>query len=448
MRLNTSTELQSLAEIFSDAGYTLYITGGFTRDSLLFGEFKKTDMDICASAGVEEVKKILNGGAYRLKERNSALGTVAIVAESGEAYEYTAFRRDSYRRGEHTPSSVVFVGTVEEDALRRDFTVNSIYYDIAGEKIVDPTGGTEDLKNKLLKTSDKPEITFGSDGLRLLRLVRFAAALGFDIEVETKKAAEQSAHLLRDITRPRVNEEFFKILEAEDGTRAYKGLRLLSELGLLFMVVPELRASYDFPQNKKWHEFDVLEHTFKTLELCRPETRMAALLHDIGKPYSEQKYGNSHHHTEIALELSPKILKEFEYSHKRASRTLRLIEHHMYDLDSAARENKIKKFILENHDIFEDLLDLKQADYLATGKYSDICPTVEKWRGIYNDMQNGPLDIKDLAITPTELISELKGIMPQTDTAKVMGKLLLSCAVEKIKNERETLLNRARSYYS
>jgi tRNA nucleotidyltransferase (CCA-adding enzyme) len=447
MTIHTSEHLKQLAAVFQKAGFTLYITGGCVRDCLLYGAPRGADIDICAAAPVGKVKEILAGGAYRLKERNSALGTVAVVAESGEVYEYTAFRRDSYRGGTHVPAAVGFVGTAAEDALRRDFTVNSIYYDIAGDTLLDPVGGAEDIKKKILRTADKPEITFGSDGLRLMRLARFACLHGFSIDTDTLSAAKKMAGLLQDISRPRLSEEFFKILEAPDGKAAYEGLRLLQEIGLLFVIIPELAPSENFAQNDRYHAYDVLEHTFQTVRHCKPPVRMAALLHDIGKPYSETKYGNSYHHTDEALRLCPRILKMFGYSEKRAERVLRLIEAHMYDLDAKAGKNKIKGFILKNQDILDDLLDLKQADYLASGRHTGICPTVTKWQEIYDEMKAGPLHIKQLAVTAEQLIEELKGIMPQTDTAKVLGKLLAAVVLEGVKNERGTLLARARSYY-
>jgi len=214
----------------------LYVVGGYVRNALLWGRDGGTDVDICGPLTVAQLSAAIANADVEIVPVNPRVGTV-LVRYAGERYEYTTFRRDSYPSGGvHTPQSVTFVQTVQEDALRRDFTINAVYLDCHTGALVDPTGGLEDLAHGLVRTTRAPEAVFGEDGLRILRLVRFCAELGFAPEAQTLAVAKAQCGLLADISAERKREELDKILLADvkyGVPNAFEaGLRLADEVGI------------------------------------------------------------------------------------------------------------------------------------------------------------------------------------------------------------------------
>ena len=219
----------------------LYIVGGYVRNALLL-DGAPTDIDICSALTVEDLRRHLADTAVQLVEVNPRVGTV-LVRVGEDTYEYTTFRRDSYPIGGiHTPTSVQFVATPQEDALRRDFRINAIYWEIGTGRLVDPTEGMADLAAGVVRTTRAPMAVFGEDGLRILRLARFCGQLGFAPHPDTLQAATQSAALLRDISPERIWGELQQILLAD--TRYGRpeghlvGLRLLDAMGAWPYMAP------------------------------------------------------------------------------------------------------------------------------------------------------------------------------------------------------------------
>ena len=260
----------SLLQIAARLDRPLYLVGGYVRNFLLYGKVLGTDIDVCGPFCVEELSDRLQGVA-KVIPVNPRIGTVLLKVGEDE-YEYTTFRKDSYPLGgAHTPQSVTFVQTVEEDALRRDFTVNALYYDIKNHILKDVLGGMEDLQNKRLRTADKWQKTFREDGLRLLRAVRFAAQLGFDLSPETEEGAKSEAKLLKDISPERKRQELDLIFTADEkygvcGAHA-RGLLLLQKLGLWRYLLPEMQE-YPFPS----------EEDVRIFERCPAPLRLTYLL--------------------------------------------------------------------------------------------------------------------------------------------------------------------------
>lgn len=254
MSFPTPPTLKKIANLLSRP---IYIVGGYVRNYLLFGETRSTDIDICGSLSYDELKKELNGHAEIIPV-NPRIGTVLIKADS-DRYEYTTFRRDSYLSGgAHTPYKVEFVSTPEEDALRRDFKINAIYYDVKNERICDYLGGIDDLNARVISTADRWQKTFGEDGLRLLRAARLAAQLGFKLSDECLNGAKASAELLADVSAERKREEFDLILNADKkygvASAHTAGMDLLAEIGLFEYLTPNTSPSFSrdrFLQNRE-----------------------------------------------------------------------------------------------------------------------------------------------------------------------------------------------------
>ncbi|MBN2879339.1 MAG: CCA tRNA nucleotidyltransferase [Clostridia bacterium] len=207
-------EIKYLAELIKNSGYSLYIVGGFVRD-LFMGEYgnANADIDICGNCRPDELRSIIeNSKEIYLCEANYPLGTLKINI-GGISVEYTTFRKESYRgNGYHTPSTVVFTDNIYQDALRRDFTINAIYLDPLSLEIVDPFDGQHDISHKIIKTVRESADVFSEDALRILRMCRFAAKLGFSIDTKTLQGAEQCAGLLKNISRERIGAELDLII--------------------------------------------------------------------------------------------------------------------------------------------------------------------------------------------------------------------------------------------
>jgi len=371
MELLIPSSLKKMAEL---SEYDIYITGGYLRNFIAgLGE---TDIDLSGPM----VATALNlPRAFHVKIVNYRLGT-AIIKTAQDEYDYTPFRIESYGvGGSHTPATIQFTADIKKDAVRRDFVCNSLYYNIKTGELVDLFGGKRDAENKILRSHD-PEKIFADDGLRLMRLVRIAAETGFKIEGATAAAALKNAELLRDISPERKRDELDKILIADQkygvANAHYRGLKLLMQFGLMQFVIPQLLNGLGMEQNPAYHKYDVLEHTFQTVRFAHPSVRLAALLHDVGKPYCQKKFGKMHGHEKSSENMARNIMGQFglRYSNEKIDEVARLCQHHMYDLSGNTSENKMRLFIAKNYDIIDKLILLIEADQKGRGMTDAVKP--------------------------------------------------------------------------
>lgn len=394
--------LKELAELFHSFA-TLYAVGGFSR-SLLLG-VPPHDIDICSKLTLEDVKKLLSNTRFAVSAKSMRLGTARIYAD-GFSAEYTAFRTDSYPAGSgaHRPESVTFTEDMREDAARRDFTANAVYFDPLTEKFTDFFGGAEDIKRKVLRAVREPDKVFAEDGHRVLRLVRFSAELGFLAEEETFASAKRNARLVLDIAEERVFAELDRIVTADTAYPALgnadghvRGLALMDALGLTELLIPELAALGGLEQPKKYHVFDARRHSDLAFAVSPPAVRWAALLHDIGKRPAHDAQGNMHGHETVGAELALRRLLALGMPKGRAERTAELVRWHMVDLKGDMSDGKLRLFLAEHSDIAEDLIALKRADAFAT-RASDVGELhIERvWREMLAD--GTPLAVKDLPV--------------------------------------------------
>jgi len=421
----------------------LYLVGGAVRNELL--HLPISDIDICAALPALTVKEEL-GEAFSVRDVNPRIGTVKIVSQEG-VFEYTQFRRDSYpvSSGAHRPLEVEFVATPEEDAFRRDFTVNALYKRVSDGVILDPTGGLNDLKAKLLRTTRSPEEVFSEDGLRLLRLVRFAAELGFEVEEKTYAAAKKHAHLLADISAERVRDEFMKILVADVkygvSGAVFRGLEMLRELGLFEHFLPEILEGIGIKQNSVYHQYDVYYHTLHTVQAAPPALRLAAVLHDIAKPLCVKRDGNMYYHSLESAAMTESIMKRLRFSTKDVQRTKEIVRWHMFDFNGEASENKKRQFVVREWDYLEDIVALKNADSVGTGFFTEnafgnyLLALKQKLKE-----EGVPVKIKDLPVSGEDLVR--LGI-PETLRGTVMKTLLERLAIEGAKRDRDSALKEA-----
>ena len=268
-------EVKDIITALQKEGYSAYAVGGAVRDIIMGRE--PQDWDVATSAKPDEIIKIFPDNVYE-----NQFGTVGVKTRSEDkivaVVEVTTFREEGRYSDYRRPDEVKFSDNIQSDLSRRDFTINAMAVSIEG-KIIDLFGGQEDIKNKIIKTVGDPEVRFGEDALRLMRAVRFAAELNFNIEPETFRAIIANADLLSKIATERIKDEFIKIIASKDSGPAW-GLVQMEKMGLLKYVVPELLEGVGITQNKH-HIYTVWEHNLRALDYAAKdgtsfEVRLAA----------------------------------------------------------------------------------------------------------------------------------------------------------------------------
>lgn len=381
----------------------LFAVGGFCRDKLL--GVTPRDVDVCAKLALDDIRTLLKNTDFVISDRCLRLGT-AVISKDGFSAEYTRFRTDSYPegKGDHRPDGVKFTDDMRADARRRDFACNAVYLNVRTGEYADFSDGKGDIRRKVLRAADNPEKVFGEDGLRVLRLARFHAELGFGVDEETFAAAKRNAWRVKDITRERVFAELDKIVVADtaypelgvkDGH--VRGLEMLYRLGLLPLLLPELDALKGLQQSPKHHVFDAYRHSVVAYEVSAPDIRWAALLHDIGKRPTMERQGNMYGHDALGADMAKARLAALGMPKSRVARTAELIACHMADLKEDMSENKLRLYITEHADIMEQLVALKRADGYATkGQPVPEARIGRLWREMLLD--GTPFKVTDLPV--------------------------------------------------
>ena len=393
--------LKELAALFAPRA-TLYAVGGYSRARIL--GVVPHDIDVCSKLTVDEVRKLLSTTRFDVSAKSMRLGTARIYTD-GFSAEYTTFRTDSYPEGgAHRPSEVTFTEDMRADALRRDFTANAVYFDPLTENVVDFFDGVGDIGRGVLRAVRDPDEVFADDGLRVLRLVRFAAELGFEPERATFDAARRNAALVGDIVKERIFAELERIFVADTAYPALgsadghtRGLGLLDDLGLIDMLLPELAALRGLAQPKKHHVYDAFTHSCVAYSVSAPEVRWAALLHDVGKRPVHDAQGNMHGHELVSETLVRARLAALGMPPKRVARAAELVRWHMVDLAGDMSEGKLRLFLARHADIADDLVRLKRADAFATkGEDPGVLHIEQVWEKMKED--GTPLSVTDLSV--------------------------------------------------
>lgn len=437
--------VQLIMNLLDNAGYESYIVGGCVRDSLL-GLVPK-DWDICTNALSKYTVELFEDQGYKVVPTGLKHGTVTIIIDS-MAIEVTTFRIDGEYTDCRNPECVSFTNSLKEDLSRRDFTINAIAYN-KELGLVDYFNGKKDLEDGLINTVGSSNERFSEDALRMLRAVRLSTKLSFDIGIKTAKSIFKNRKLIKNISAERIREELVKILMSDNPSR---GIELFRSLGLLEIILPELQLCYGFDQHNPNHNKDVYFHILEVLKNSpnRLEVRLAALLHDIGKPntFSIDDNGIGHfykHHLE-SEEIARQILTRLRFDNKTINNVSILVREHMSRYDFLRTKN-IKKFIsrvgIENLD---DLFELQIADIKGLALREGI-DKVKKLRfeceRVINE--NHPLSVKDLKINGYDLMS--LGVPQGKDIGEILKQLLEIVLDRPETNNKEELLKIAKQYY-
>jgi len=403
--MKISRNLAALAALISP----LYIVGGAVRDHLL--GYSISDIDLTGTLSASQVLQALAGTAFSAKPNSLKLGTLSIAVDN-ERYEYTAMREDSYAQdGSHQPISVNFTNDIQKDALRRDFAINAIYYDIAAQKIIDPLQGSFDIKSRTIRTTREPKEVLCEDALRILRLARLACENGLIICPKTLSGAREQAHLIAALAPERIQDELNKILLADKKNNVYgahtQGIRYLVACGAMAHIIPQLLEGIDFAQNKRYHIYNVYEHTMQALTVAKQDVRLAILFHDIAKPYCEKTFASMSAHAKYSAKITVDTLTRLKYKPSIISETERLVLTHMFNLSGEARPVTIRRFIQRNYDILDKLMALKSADCLASreGSANPIANIKFKEELAYMKKAGIPFSLKDLQVNGTDALA-------------------------------------------
>lgn len=425
----------------------LYIVGGACRDFILDGSIS-IDIDLASPTSTSDILPLAKKLGFSILAEYPRTSTL-VLFDGQRKYEYTCFRREIYADGgAHTPISIEFTDSVFEDACRRDFKCNALYYDIKLDKFVDPLNAISDIKNRIISSVVSPEIVFSHDGLRLLRLARFSAELNFKIDDLTLLGARENADKIKDISAERIFEELKKILVADskhffsDKRGHYNGLKVLDKIGVLDIVLPELTLGRNLEQPEKYHDHDVLEHSLRAVLYSPPQTRLCALLHDVGKPYCYYKHGNYYFHADRGEKIAKNVLTRLKAPKDEISRTCFLIKHHMLDF-SCVKEAKIRRLIADNYEFMQDLISLKNADARACRDLDVNFLGYDRFIYILSQVKTDgtPFSLSDLKITSRELMElGFKG----KQLGEIRKKLRNLCVDNPSLNSREILIKMAK----
>ncbi|MBI3458865.1 HD domain-containing protein, partial [Candidatus Azambacteria bacterium] len=322
--------IQSILEKLIKAGFEAYIVGGCVRDLLLKKEPK--DWDITTSAQPEEILALFPDSFYENKFGTVGVKTDSVIKAWG-VVEITTFRTEEKYTDRRHPDQVVFAKTLKEDLGRRDFTINALALDYEF-RVVDPFGGQSDLENKIIKAVGDPDHRFNEDALRLMRTVRLASQLGFEIDEETFQALKKNSGLIRFVSQERIRDEFMKIITS---ARPSLGVELLRETGILDLIIPELVEGYGIGQNKH-HIYTVWEHNLRAMEYGAQEkfsviTILAALFHDIGKPRTKNGRGANctfYGHDVVGAKIGARVMERLKFSKVEIEKVYKLIRWHLF----------------------------------------------------------------------------------------------------------------------
>ena len=434
-------EVKQILEKIEQNKFDGFLVGGCVRDILLNKTPK--DWDITTNALPEEIQNIFEDSIY---ENN--FGTVAVKTDSKDKtlkiIEITTYRTEGNYTDQRHPDKIEFVTDINEDLSRRDFTINAMAMDKNG-KIIDPFNGKEDLENKIIKAVGDPQKRFSEDALRLLRAVRLSVELNFNIEINTEKAILEKSKDIQNIALERIRDEFTKLIMSEN---ASDGIRLLEKTNLLESIIPELREGINCDQNKH-HTDTVFVHNLKTLDYAAKENyslevRLAALMHDIGKPRTKRGRGEDatfHGHEVIGARMVQSILTRLHFSKEIVQKVRHLVRQHMfmYNVDEVSESGVRRLLSRIGLEHLDDILNLRKSDRIGSNTAKAFPYKLRHLLFMIEKVRRDPISPKALKINGTDLMEELK-----LDPSPRLG-FLLNALLEKVLdnpkiNNKEDLL--------
>ena len=418
----------------------IYVVGGAVRDLILNREVK--DWDLTTNLEPEEILKLFPKNSFY----NNLFGTVGIVGKNDEIFEVTTYRSEEGYADSRHPDKVVWGKSLEEDVKRRDFTINSLAMNVDG-KVFDYWNGQTDLKNGLIRTVGNPDERFKEDALRMMRAIRLCSQLKFQIEENTFNSIVNNAKIIENIAFERIRDEFLKILVTE---KPGDGLIVLKNSGILEFIMPEILGGVGMNQ-RGHHIYDVWNHSLEALNNCsskNPITRLAALLHDVGKPQVMKTVGNEntfHNHEVVGSRIALSIGKRLKLSKEELQQLFILTRWHMFTVSEMQTDKAVRRFI-KNVTVpyLEEMISLRRGDRLGSGA-KETSWRWELFKKRLIEVQQQPFSIKDLKVNGADVMEILK-IKPSRKVGEVLAAIFTEVEENPKLNEREILLERLLSF--
>lgn len=436
-----------VAEQLITAGYESYLVGGCVRD-ILIGKTPK-DWDLTTNATPEQIQSVFPDSFYE-----NTFGTVGVKTGSDDPtlaiVEVTPFREEGIYSDARRPDSVRFADTIVEDLRRRDFTVNAIAYNMANDEVVDLHQGMEDIEHKTIRTVGDSRERFAEDALRMLRAIRLSAQLEFTIDPDTLSGIAENASQLAKISQERIRDEFSKTIMTDAPMQA---LYIAEKVGLLAHIIPELTEGIGCAQNQA-HAFDVFEHLLRSMQHAADKkwplpVRLAALLHDVGKPQS-RRFSNEKHdwtfhgHEVIGARMAKIILTRLHYPKELIEEVVALVRWHMFFSDPDAITLSAVRRTIANvgTERIWELLDLRVCDRIGTGRPKEQPFRLRKYISMVEEALRDPISVAMLKIDGKRLM-EISGERPSIRLGWVLHALLEEVFDDPSKNTKEALEERA-----
>ncbi len=426
-------------------GKRAWIVGGCVRD-LLRGS-NANDWDVATDARPDELLRIFP----RAIPTGIEHGTVTIVKDKCH-YEVTTLRGEGTYSDGRRPDWVEFVDDITADLARRDFTVNAIAVDPMDGRLIDPFDGQGDLSAGLLRAVGDPRERFAEDGLRVLRAARFVATLGLKLDPATEAAVRPTLDTYRKVAHERVRDEWIKTMKARTPSSAFEVMR---RTGILEITCPELLEGVDMAQNK-WHAYDVWRHGLECMDACAgdPIVRIAALLHDVGKPRTRAWSDKTadftfYDHDRVGAEIAEPIAARLRFSNEERARIVSLVRNHLFHYSDEWTDTAVRRWVRRvGVERIEDLYVLNEADVRAKGR--DFDADIHALAGLKAHVARviaggAAFSTRDLKINGHDLIREL-GIAPGRVIGEILDVLLEVVISDPSVNHREALLATARAH--
>lgn len=423
-----------------ERGFQSYLVGGCVRDSLL--GLTPDEWDIATSAKPDEVGALFE----KIVPTGIDFGTVTVLLPEGQ-YEVTTFRSDSrYVDGRH-PESVAFSTDLKDDLARRDFTINALAYDPAGKILIDLFDGQNDLREKVIRTVGNPLDRFSEDGLRPIRACRFAAKLNFSVALDTLAAIPLCLETVRKVSPERFHDELVKLLKAATPSI---GLELMRQTGLLTIILPEIETCYGVEQPAEYHNYDVYWHSLRACDAAPAGNlilRLAALLHDIGKPACKEGF-TYYNHDQVGAKMAAELMRRLRFGSSEIDQVSLLIANHMFDYRPDWSDAAVRRFIrrIGGTENIAAIFALRRSDAKAmketigTDYLAELGARIEKIIAAEN-----ALHIKDLKIDGNDLMAALS-LQPGPKIGEILDYLLEKVLDDPTLNNHETLLDLAKKH--
>lgn len=446
MKVNTNNIPQEIKDVSAKliaGGFEAYIVGGCVRDLIIGREPK--DWDLTTNATPEQIIPLFDKTFYE-----NTFGTVGVVISEDRTIEVTPYRLESAYSDNRHPDKVTFSDKLEDDLKRRDFTINALASNVIMGEVVDNFDGLRDLESKTIRAVGSPDKRFTEDALRLVRAIRFSAELGFTIEHDTQNSIMKHADLIKNISIERIRDEVTKIIASDN---PMMGFVFLERLGLLKHFLPEISNAVGVSQNQA-HSFDVFEHLLRSLQCAADKkypfyVRLAALLHDIGKPTTKRniKGGKDctfYGHEVVGAKMTAEILKRMKFSNENIKLVVNLVRWHMFFSDTEQISLSAVRRIIRNvgPDYIWDLVNLRICDRIGTGRPKEDPYRLRKYMSMIEEVLREPVSVSKLKIGGKELmkVAELK---PGPKIGFILNILLEEVIDNQEKNTEGNLKNRA-----